>query len=143
MNEGPKPPRAILRAHKRIEEPQQLIFGRRTWEKALTVVWLLATIGFFAWSMFGQGKMATVSLEIGILLISFKIAWSIVRNAKINHYEFWILQTLDFKLNDLRHDLRRQRIKIDSLEAELKRIGVDRPDSPEETDVPPRRADEA
>jgi len=137
MNEGPKPPRAVLRAHERVEEPQQLIFGRRKWEKVLTIVWLVATVGFFAWSMFGKGKMATISLEIGILLISFKIAWSIVRSAKINHYEFWILQTLDFKMNDLRHDMRRQRKKIDDLEAELKRIGAVRPEGLEE-DVQPR-----
>jgi uncharacterized coiled-coil protein SlyX len=143
MNEGPKPPRAVLRAHKKVEEPHQFNFGRRTWEKVLNIVWLVATVGFFAWNMFGHGKLASVSLEIGILLISLKLAWSINQNAKINHYEFWILQTLDFKLNDLRHDIHRQRKKIDSLEAELKQFGVENSVSPEEEDVPPRRGGEA
>jgi hypothetical protein len=131
MNEGPKPPRAVLRAHDKVEEPHQLTIGRRRWEKVLTIVWLGVTIGFFAWSMFGQGWLASVSLEIGILLISLKLAWSINQNAKINHYEFWILQTLDFKMNDLRHDLRRQRKKIDALEAELKRMATGEPDASE------------
>jgi hypothetical protein len=91
------------------------------WEKALTVVWLVVTVGFFAWSMFGTGGLAEISLEIGILLISLKLAWTIVQSAKINHYEFWILQTLDFKVNDLRHDLRRQGRKLEALEEGLRR----------------------
>jgi hypothetical protein len=142
MNDGPKPPRAVLRAHEKVEEPHQLTIGRRKWEKVLTIVWLGVTIGFFAWSMFGEGKMAAISLEIGILLISLKIAWSINQSARINHYEFWILQTLDFKLNDLRHDLRRQRKKIDALEAELRRTNTAGSDASEE-EAQPREAEEA
>jgi len=87
--------------------------------------------------------LATVSLESGILLISLKLAWSINQNARINHYEFWILQTLDFKLNDLRHDLRRQRKKIDALEAELNRIGAGRPAAPEEKDARPSEVEDS
>jgi len=40
------------------------------------------------------------SLELGILLVSVKIIWMIHRQTKVEHFQFWILQSIEFRLND-------------------------------------------
>ncbi len=41
------------------------------------------------------------SIEIGILLVSVKIIWMMHQQAKVNHFEFWILNSIEFRLNDI------------------------------------------
>ncbi len=35
-----------------------------------------------------------VSLEVGILLVSIKIIWMIHKQAKVEHFQFWILSSI-------------------------------------------------
>jgi hypothetical protein len=41
------------------------------------------------------------SLEIGVLLVSVKIVWMIHKQSRIEHFQFWILNSIEFRLNDL------------------------------------------
>ncbi|MBD3239722.1 MAG: hypothetical protein GF331_03990 [Chitinivibrionales bacterium] len=41
------------------------------------------------------------SLEIGILLVSVKIIWMIHKQARVEHFQFWILNSIEFRLNNL------------------------------------------
>ena len=41
------------------------------------------------------------SLEVGILLVSVKIIWMIHRQSKVEHFQFWILHSIEYRLNDL------------------------------------------
>ena len=43
----------------------------------------------------------TLSLEIGVLLVSLKIAYMIREQEKVNHLQFWILTSLEFRLNEM------------------------------------------
>lgn len=42
-----------------------------------------------------------ISLEIGILLISIKIIWMINRQSKVDHFQFWILNSIEFRISNL------------------------------------------
>lgn len=42
-----------------------------------------------------------ISLEISILLVSIKIVWMIHSNHKYNHFIFWILSTIEYRVNDV------------------------------------------
>jgi len=42
-----------------------------------------------------------VSLEIGVLLVSIKIVWMIYAQHKFNHFLFWILHSLEYRVNDI------------------------------------------
>ena len=42
-----------------------------------------------------------VSLEIGVLLVSMKIIWMIHKQAKVEHFQFWILNSIEFRLNEI------------------------------------------
>lgn len=43
----------------------------------------------------------TLSLEIGVLLVSLKIAYMIREQEKVNHFQFWVLTSLEFRLNEM------------------------------------------
>lgn len=42
-----------------------------------------------------------ISLEVSILLVSIKIVWMIHSQHKYNHFIFWILNTIEFRVNDV------------------------------------------
>jgi hypothetical protein len=42
-----------------------------------------------------------LSIELGVLLVSLKIAWMIHEQQKVNHFQFWILNSLEIRLNSL------------------------------------------
>ena len=42
-----------------------------------------------------------VSLEVGLLLISLKIIWMIHKQTKVEHFQFWILNSIEFRLNEI------------------------------------------
>jgi hypothetical protein len=43
------------------------------------------------------------SITLGILLISCKIIWMIHKQTKVEHFQFWILNSIEFRLNNLTH----------------------------------------
>jgi hypothetical protein len=42
-----------------------------------------------------------ISLEIGVLLVSLKIIWMIHKQARVEHFQFWILNSIEFRLTEL------------------------------------------
>jgi len=41
------------------------------------------------------------SIELGVLLVSVKIIWMIHKQSKVEHFQFWILNSIEFRLNDI------------------------------------------
>jgi hypothetical protein len=46
------------------------------------------------------------SLVIAILLVSMKIIWMMHKSTKVEHFQFWILNSIEFRLNDVAKQLR-------------------------------------
>lgn len=46
------------------------------------------------------------SVEIGMFLVSIKIIWMIHKQAKVEHFQFWILNSIEFRLNDVSKRMR-------------------------------------
>ncbi len=46
------------------------------------------------------------SLQIGILLVSIKIIWMMHKSTKVEHFQFWILNSIEFRLNDVSKQVR-------------------------------------
>lgn len=46
------------------------------------------------------------SLEIGLLLVSIKIIWMIHKQTKVEHFQFWILNSIEFRVNDISKKLK-------------------------------------
>ncbi len=52
------------------------------------------------------GLDSIVSLELAVLLVSLKIIWMIHQQSRVEHFQFWILNTIEFRLNDLSKSIR-------------------------------------
>ncbi len=81
-------------------------------EVALNIAFILVLIAPFLISLIhkffaiGFAVDPFVSLEIGVLLVSLKIIWMMHKQAKVEHFQFWILNSIEFRLNDISKRLR-------------------------------------
>lgn len=46
------------------------------------------------------------SIELGVLLVSVKIIWMIHKQTRVEHFQFWILNSIEFRLNDIARQVR-------------------------------------
>ncbi|MCX7786111.1 MAG: hypothetical protein N2442_00265 [Spirochaetes bacterium] len=61
-----------------------------------------------------------ISIEVGILLVSIKIIWMIHAQQKYNHFVFWVLNSIEFRQNDMAMKLRSIEKKLETLSIETK-----------------------
>jgi hypothetical protein len=53
------------------------------------------------------------SVEVAIFLVSIKIVWMIHRQTKVNHFEFWTLNSIEYRINNLSRQLNELQQKIE------------------------------
>lgn len=58
-----------------------------------------------------------LSVEIGVLLVSLKIAWMIHEQQKVNHFQFWILTSLEYRVNEIHK-------KVATLEKNINKMDI-------------------
>ena len=75
-------------------------------EKILNFIFVFLLCTIFTSDLlrhFGEFKIpyitSMLSLEIGVLLVSVKIIWMIHKQTKVEHFQFWILNSIEFRLN--------------------------------------------
>ncbi len=73
---------------------------------ALVVLLFLADLARELFGLFAGVIPPFVLLEIAIFLLSLKIVWMIHLQMKLHHFQFWILSSLDFQVNELSRRLR-------------------------------------
>lgn len=54
-----------------------------------------------------SGFSSILSIEIAILLVSLKIIWMIHTKTKVDHFQFWVLNTLEFQMNNMARRVRK------------------------------------
>jgi NADH:ubiquinone oxidoreductase subunit K len=69
--------------------------------KALNWIILLFTVSLFTLEITTHILPVFISLEVGLLLVSLKIILLIQSMLKQNHFEFWMLHTIEYRINDL------------------------------------------
>jgi hypothetical protein len=47
-----------------------------------------------------------LSMELALLLVSLKIIWMIHRQSKVDHFQFWVLNSIEFQINTISKRLR-------------------------------------
>ncbi|MBN2565619.1 MAG: hypothetical protein JXB46_07910 [Candidatus Eisenbacteria bacterium] len=52
------------------------------------------------------------SIELGVLLVSVKIVWMIHKQSRVEHFQFWILNSIEFRLNEITKSVRRLEDKV-------------------------------
>jgi len=110
--------REFNRERERIKEMLGRIGGTTDIRKHKILNWSILgiTILLFTIEMTTHVLPPLISLEVGLLLISLKIIMLIQSMLKQNHFEFWILNTIEYRINEMNKrvmridkDLQRQR----------------------------------
>lgn len=86
----------------------------------VNVVFILAMVALFVLDLLRHLFHVEVplpqmfSIELAVLLVSIKIIWMIHRGTKVEHFQFWVLNSIEFRLNDVTKKLREIDKKISS-----------------------------
>ena len=70
-------------------------------DNVINLMFLSIIVIFFVLEITTKFLPAYISLEISVLLVSIKIVWMIHSQHKYNHFVFWILNTLEYRMNDM------------------------------------------
>lgn len=69
-------------------------------EKVLNILFLIVVaLVFIVGLIFPEHHILT--LEVAILLVSLKLALILTQNAKMSHFQFWMLSTIEWRLSEL------------------------------------------
>jgi len=75
-------------------------------DKVLNTVFIVLVLSLFAGDLmhyFNWIKWlpTMVSMEMALLLVSMKIIWMIHQQARVEHFQFWILNSIEFRLTEM------------------------------------------
>jgi hypothetical protein len=94
-------------------------------DRTINVIFLAVVVGFFLFDVVRHILQLdlpylppSLLLEAAVLLVSVKIIWMIHRQAKVDHFQFWILNSIEFQMNMISR-------RLTSLEAALQSPGRD------------------
>lgn len=81
-------------------------------DKVITTVFIILLILLFAADIARHILGISVplpplfSIEVGVLLVSIKIIWMIHNQTRIEHFQFWILNSIEFRIDQMSNRLR-------------------------------------
>jgi hypothetical protein len=82
--------------------------GSNRVESIINIVFVLAVLTLFVFDVIRhvyhvaeETLPPMLSLSLGVFLVSIKIVWMIHRQSKIDHFQFWILNSIEYRLNDV------------------------------------------
>ncbi len=67
----------------------------------INIVFLSAIIALFTLELTTHFLPTFISIEVSVLLVSVKIVWMIHSQHKFNHFQFWVLNSLEFRMNNM------------------------------------------
>ena len=81
-------------------------------DSIINIVFIIAMVGLFILDLSRHMFHINVplpqmfSIELAVLLVSIKIIWMIHKGTKVEHFQFWVLNSIEFRLNDLSKHIR-------------------------------------
>jgi hypothetical protein len=84
--------------------------GGRSFSKKdnwINIGFLVVILGLFIVELTTDYLPSLMSLELGVLMVSIKIVFMIHSQQKVNHFQFWILNSIEFRMNDMSKRVRK------------------------------------
>lgn len=81
-------------------------------DRLLNRIFVVALLGLFVLDMLRHifhvemPLPPMVSIEMGVLMVSLKIIWMMHKQTKVEHFQFWILNSIEFRLSEVVKRLR-------------------------------------
>ena len=74
--------------------------------RLINIIFIVLVLTVFAMSIVWGGKMRFFMIEAGILLLSLKLVYFLESYMRLNHFQFWILSSLEWRLDKIDKMLR-------------------------------------
>ncbi len=75
-------------------------------DRLINIVFLALVLSLFALEILREvfdisllGLPPVISMELAVLLVSLKIVWMIHKQTKVDHFQFWVLNSIEFQIN--------------------------------------------
>jgi hypothetical protein len=75
-------------------------------DRMINIIFLVVVVGLFIFDItreltgFALPDIPRfLSFELALLLVSLKIIWMIHRQSKVDHFQFWVLNSIEFQIN--------------------------------------------
>jgi Flp pilus assembly protein TadB len=105
------------REREKIREILGKIGGKRysRTDTILNILFLAIIVALFILEITTHLFPVLISIEVGILLVSVKIVWMIHSQQQFNHFQFWVLNSMEFRVNEMTRRMRNIEKNIESL----------------------------
>lgn len=74
--------------------------------RTINIVFIILVLTVFAMSIIWGGRVRFFMIELGILLLSLKLVYFLESHMRLNHFQFWILSSLEWRLDKIDKKLR-------------------------------------
>ena len=101
-----------IRSFEKERENIRRIIGRiggtpTTKTRIINIIFIVLVIIVFAMSLVWGGRVRFFMIEVGILLLSLKLVYFLEAHMRLNHFQFWILSSLEWRLDKMDKILRK------------------------------------
>jgi hypothetical protein len=77
-------------------------------DRWINIIFLVVVVGLFVFDILREVTGITLpifprllSMELALLLVSLKIIWMLHRQGKVDHFQFWVLNSIEFQINTM------------------------------------------
>ena len=74
--------------------------------RIINVIFIVLVLAVFGMSLIWGGRIRFFMIELGILLLSLKLVYFLESHIKLNHFQFWILSSLEWRMDKMDKKLR-------------------------------------
>jgi len=94
--------RSFEKERERIRNIIGRIGGRpSTKARTINITFIILVLAVFGCSIVYGGKVRFFMIELGILLVSLKLIYFLESYIKLNHFQFWVLSSLEWRLDKI------------------------------------------
>jgi hypothetical protein len=74
--------------------------------RIVNIIFIILVLGVFAASIIWGGRIRFFMIEVGIFLLSIKLIYFLESYMRLNHFQFWILSSLEWRLDKIDKQLK-------------------------------------
>lgn len=80
--------------------------------RVINVIFIIMVLSVFAMSIIWGGRVRFFMIEVGILLLSIKLIYFLESHIRLNHFQFWILSSLEWRLDKIDKTLKKMEKQV-------------------------------
>jgi len=77
--------------------------------KLVNAIFVVVIVASVVVSIFSGQELRLLMIELATITLSLKIIYLIHCQMRVNHFEFWILSSLEWRLNEIMRHVRKQK----------------------------------